>query len=110
MLKIQLISVILLKPINLICKILLFDLNKEYTESTFLLSSIHNYTNDAFSIYNSFEINIELPHIKRNKILKMEKMFYGCFSLISISDISNWNIDDVTDIKYMFSGCNSLIS
>ena len=40
----------------------------------------------------------------------MEKMFYGCFSLISISDTSNWNTCNVTDMSYMLSGCNSLIS
>ena len=89
---------------------LIFDLNKEYIESTFLLSPIHNNTTDSFSIYNSFEINIEISPLKRNKILKTEKMFYECFSLISISDTSNWNTCNVTDMSHMFYECNSLIS
>ena len=37
-------------------------------------------------------------------------MFYGCKSLITLPDISKWNIFNVNDISYMFYGCNSLIS
>ena len=46
---------------------LIYDLNKEYIGSTLLLSSIHNNTTDVFSIYNSFEINIEIPPSKKIK-------------------------------------------
>ena len=40
----------------------------------------------------------------------MNRMFYGCNSLISLPDISKWNTSNVNYMIYMFSGCNSLIS
>ena len=38
----------------------------------------------------------------------MESMFENCESLISL-DLSNFNTQNVTDIRYMFSNCKSLI-
>ena len=32
----------------------------------------------------------------------MSFMFYGCSSLGSLPDISNWNIDDVSDMDSLF--------
>jgi len=90
---------------------LIGDLSKEYIESSLLFSSIHdNKTTNFFSKINIFENNIEIPLLKRNKIFIIEKMFYGCFSLVLISDISNWNTYNVNDMISMFSYCNSLIS
>ena len=40
----------------------------------------------------------------------MSYMFYGCSSLTSLSDISKWNINNVTNMSYMFYGCSSLTS
>ena len=38
----------------------------------------------------------------------MRSMFYNCNSLTSL-DLSNFNTQNVTDMSYMFSNCNSLI-
>ncbi len=40
----------------------------------------------------------------------MSNMFYGCRSLISLPDISNWNTSNVEYMDGMFSECYSLIS
>ena len=37
-------------------------------------------------------------------------MFSKCNSLISLPNISEWNLSNINDIKGMFSGCHSLIS
>ena len=37
-------------------------------------------------------------------------MFSECYSLISLPDISKWNTSNVENMRYMFSGSNSLIS
>ena len=37
-------------------------------------------------------------------------MFYGCSSLISLSDISNWDTKNVHNMSCIFFGCSSLIS
>ena len=37
-------------------------------------------------------------------------MFYNCSLLISLPDISKWNIDNIRDISYMFYYCSSLKS
>ena len=37
-------------------------------------------------------------------------MLYDCSSLLSLPDISKWNINSVTDMSGMFSYCSSLKS
>ena len=44
------------------------------------------------------------------KVKDMSYMFSGCTSLKSLPDISNWNIDNVTNLSDMFSNCESLQS
>ena len=39
----------------------------------------------------------------------MEKMFFGCKSLISLPDISDWNTYKVTQMNNMFNECISLV-
>ena len=36
----------------------------------------------------------------------MSYMFYGCNSLSSLPDLSKWNTSNVTNMNYMFDGCN----
>ena len=44
------------------------------------------------------------------KIQRMDKMFYGCFSLLRLPDISIWLIeDDNKNIENMFNDCYSLL-
>ena len=40
----------------------------------------------------------------------MSELFNECSSLISLPDISKWNISNVTDLSSIFYNCNSLIS
>ncbi len=40
----------------------------------------------------------------------MSNVFSECNSLISIPDISKWNVSKVNNISKMFYGCNSLIT
>ena len=44
------------------------------------------------------------------KIIDINLIFYGCESLISIPDISDWNMENVTNMFGLFYGCKSLIS
>ena len=37
-------------------------------------------------------------------------MFYNCKSLLSLPDISKWNLHNVSDMSYMFYNCKSLSS
>ena len=37
-------------------------------------------------------------------------MFDKCHSLISLPNISKWNIKNIADMSYMFRGCNSIVS
>ena len=38
----------------------------------------------------------------------MSYMFYDCYSLNNLPDISKWDTKNVKDMRCMFSGCNSL--
>ena len=37
----------------------------------------------------------------------MSNMFYGCESLVSLPNISKWDISNVNDMRNMFNGCKS---
>ena len=45
-----------------------------------------------------------------NNITNAKGMFSGCNSLKSLPDISKWDTKNVTNMGYMFSGCSSLKS
>ena len=51
----------------------------------------------------------DLSEIDTSKVTNMEYLFYGCESLISLPDISKWNTSNVTDMSFMFY-CTSLAS
>ena len=55
---------------------------------------------------NNNKLEIKIKEIE--KVINMGYMFEGCSSLLSLPDISKWNIINVNNIKYMFSGCSSL--
>ena len=40
----------------------------------------------------------------------MSNILDGCKSLISLPDLSNWNISKITDMCFLFSHCFSLKS
>ncbi len=46
--------------------------------------------------------------LKEKDVTDMSYMFYGCENLTSISDNSKWKTDKVTDLSYMFNKCASL--
>ena len=44
-----------------------------------------------------------------NNVTDISFMFYGCFSLISLPDISKWKTNNVTNMSYMLRGCLNII-
>ena len=45
-----------------------------------------------------------------SNVTNMSDVFSWCESLITLPDISIWNISNVTDMNHIFCGCKSLIS
>ena len=56
-----------------------------------------------------FYVHHDISKWNINNITDMSYMFNGCSSLAFLPDISNWNINNVTDINYMFYGCLNII-
>ena len=87
------------------------DKNETLYNDNLMLSSIQKNTNSP--VYNEInEIN-ELNYFKKNiftNVTSMSWMFYGCFSLISLPDISKFDTKNVINMSGMFNGCFSLIS
>ena len=86
-----------------------------FKDCSLLLSIKDNYSMDnidvtdmsyMFSRCSKLE-NIDI-HCKTNKVTNMSSMFSCCSSLITLPDISKWNIDNVTDMSSMFCSCSSL--
>ena len=53
-------------------------------------------------------LQIKLKNI--NNVTDMSYMFYCCRSLLSLPDISRWNTYNVTNMNNMFENCSSLSS
>ena len=49
----------------------------------------------------------EINKYNKNEYI-ISGMFYGCYSLSSLPDISNWNVSNVSDMSSMFFGCKTL--
>ena len=79
-----------------------------------ILKGVNNIDNmkGMFRSYNSIPL-YSLPDISKlntEKITNMSYMFDGCELLTSLPNISNWDTQKVTDMRYMFNRCKSLAS
>ena len=45
-----------------------------------------------------------------NNVTNISHLFSGCSSLTSLPDISNWNTTNVSHMDYLFEKCSSLTS
>ena len=64
-------------------------------------------------IYKKEKIDKDIINVKlifQESIDDISNIFDGCTSLISISDISKWNISNVTKMNRLFNQCHSLES
>ena len=43
-----------------------------------------------------------------NNVTNMSNIFFNCESLMFLPDISKWNTNNITNMSYMFCLCNSL--
>jgi len=65
---------------------------------------------ENYIIKNKNKKYIKIKLFIDKKITNMSYMFYNCRCLSSISDISNWNTNNVTDMNNMFYYCFHLSS
>ena len=49
---------------------------------------------------------LNLSNFNTNNVTYMRYMFYGCSSLKELN-LSNFNTNNVTNMSYMFSGCSN---
>ena len=99
----------------------LFDIFDTNMEKTSLFDKI-DYLNDSIEISEkkeeysnkstlSFWNNTVFKNIKSNDgYVNIDEMFSHCSSLISLPDISKWNTDNITGMRYLFCDCSSLVS
>ena len=45
-----------------------------------------------------------------SNVINMNQMFGGCYSLISVGDLTNWDVGNVANMYSMFYGCYNLTS
>ena len=54
---------------------------------------------------------IKIKILCQKKLSDMSHMFNGCITLINLpNNMSEWDLSNVTNINYMFSGCQELLS
>ena len=78
------------------CYLLIGDQQKKLCERYYLNKKEKN------------EIILKIKLIETNTITNMSNMFYYCTSLISLPDISEWDMINVTNMYSMFYNCCSL--
>ena len=72
--------------------------------------------NNTISEFNEFYLDKEKKERKMLKInlikdkLNIKSMFKDCGNLVEIKEMSNLNIDEITDLSFMFHCCSSLVS
>ena len=69
---------------------------------------LQEYLNDIDKKNINDKIIIKLKGIKN--ITDMSYMFSGCYSLLSLPDISKWDISNIIKMTYMFDNCELLSS
>lgn len=52
---------------------------------------------------------LEIDHLNVNNITDMQYMFYGCDNLINVNS-SDWDTSNITNMSYAFTACVSLVS
>jgi len=63
-----------------------------------------------FSMCNSLLSSSDISNFDTSNVTNMSYIFYECSSLLSLPDISKWDTSNVIDMNNMFSGCQSLLS
>ena len=85
-------------------------INHDVIEKDFCDIYINNKKITFTDFYNfPKEGNYRIIYIFKKPLLLTNYMFSDCYSLISL-DLSNFNTQNVINMRNMFSNCNSLIS
>ena len=80
-----------------------FNLYQDLTQSS--LKKLENKTTNFFSADKTIQSCFPLF-----ELTDISFIFYGCKSLTSLPDISNWNISNINNMSHLFCECKSLIS
>ena len=88
------------------------DCEDEQISSTISTITNKNTSNNFSSFITNDKDKILIPTECNNfnSISNMIFIFYECKSLISLPDISKWNITNITNMSCLFFQCKSLIS
>ena len=69
---------------------------------------LKEYAEDIYYQKNINQFSIKLRGI--NNVTDMSFLFAGCDYLCNLFGLSEWDISNVTNISYIFAGCSSLLS
>ena len=83
------------------------DIDDEIIIQLKIIKKVYNLKKMFYKCYNLLSIS-NLSIIDTKNVTDMNSMFYKCSSLESISGFSNWNTCNVLDMSLMFYGCSSL--
>ena len=82
--------------------------NSSNEKNPFLNLYAHN--SQAMNIYSSSLSGYIKKKSSLNDIIKMNSLLKNFLSLKSLKDITKWDMYNITNMSYMFSGCSILIS
>lgn len=78
------------------------------------VSGIENLnTSECLSMGNMFYYcqylsSIDLSQLDTHNVEEMNSMFFNCYRLTTVGDLSGWNTDNLTQVSYMFYACRAL--
>jgi len=95
---------------NLDLKIFSKDFVENNKDNCYLIIENKKYNIQEYCPIKAKSEKIKIKLIEKTIISNMSKMFYKCSSLLSLSDISKWNTNNVNNMSGMFSSCSRLSS
>ena len=75
------------------------------------VSNLDSFCSNNTGIFEETKFKyIDISDWDVSNVTDMRYMFYGCDELKSVRDISGWDVSKVTDMMHMFDGCEELES
>ena len=73
------------------------------------VSNLDSFCHKDIGIFEETQFKyIDISDWDVSSVTDMSYMFYGCNELTSVGDISKWDVSNVTNMLRMFSGCREL--
>lgn len=88
--------------------------NKYKATTTGKHNVIYDFSESKYPLKSLFKNCITLQSVGEiNRVIdgeSLSEMFYGCYNLYYLTNLSKWSVSNVTDLSHMFNGCSRVVN